>query len=279
MTPGVRPGQLSCVSFLSTAVECAQAAGRLLLDHFGQVQGIRVKDSRSSIVTDADLASDRLLRDLLTARYPDHNLLTEENGFERRGSRFTWVVDPLDGTSNFAAGIPWFGVMVALLEDSEPILGVMHLPVEGAVYSAELGGGAFRNGVPVRVTRQSDLSTVLCAYGLDAAADPEDARRQALALGRVVQHVRNLRATNSLVDFALTIDGRLGVCVNFHTMIWDIAAPRLILDEAGGRLTDLNGMPLAFSLGDDACHRPYAVAGGSPALHEPLVALLAANRD
>jgi myo-inositol-1(or 4)-monophosphatase len=260
---------------LSTALECAEAAGRLLLDHFGQVQSTRVKDSRSSIVTEVDLASDRLLRGMLTARYPDHNLLTEEHGFERRGSRFTWVVDPLDGTSNFAVGIPWFGVMVALLDGTEPILGVMHLPVDGLVYSAELGSGARRNGEPVHVTRQPELGAVLCAYGLDAAADPQNAQRQALALGRVVQQVRNLRATNSLVDFALTIDGRLGVCVNFHTMIWDIAAPSLILHEAGGRLTDLRGLPLALSLGDDACHRPYAVAGGSPALHEPLVALLA----
>ena len=259
---------------LNTALECAETAGRLLLDHFGRVEGVRIKDSRSSIVTDADLASDRLVRGLLTSRHPDYNLLTEEHGFERRGSRFTWVVDPLDGTSNFAAGIPWFGVMIALLEGTEPVLGVMHLPVEGSVYSAELGGGARRNSQTVRVSRESDLGNVLCAYGLDAAAQPEETQRQTQALGRVVQHARNLRATNSLVDFALTIDGRFGGCVNFHTMLWDIAAPRLILHEAGGRLTDLKGMPLEFSLGDDACHRPYAVVGGNPALHASLIPLL-----
>jgi myo-inositol-1(or 4)-monophosphatase len=259
---------------LNTALECADAAGHLLLDRFGQVQDIRIKDSRSSIVTEADLASDRLLRGLLTTHYPEHNLLTEEYGFERRGSRFTWVVDPLDGTSNFAAGIPWFGVMLALLDGTEPIVGVLHLPVEGSVYAAELGSGTRRNGQLVHVTRQSDLGSVLCAFGMDAAAEADAARDQALALSRVLQRVRNLRATNSLVDFALTIDGRLGACVNFHTMLWDIAAPCLLLQEAGGRFTDHRGLPLEFSLADDACHRPYAVAGGNPALHEQLVPLL-----
>jgi len=256
---------------LNTALECAESAARLLLSHFGQVRDIRIKDSHSSIVTEADLAADRHIRELIEARHPAHNLLTEESGFQDRGSAFTWVVDPLDGTSNFAAGLPWFGVMVTLLESGIPTAAAMVLPAEELVYTAERGRGAQRNGLPVRVSNATDPSTVLCAYGMDAAGDPESIDRQGRILGRLAQAVRNVRATNCLMDFALTIDGRLGGIINFNTMLWDIAAPALVLSEAGGMLTDLEGRPLVLSLGPDACTRSYAVLGGPPALHSRLL--------
>ena len=258
-----------------TLLECAESAGRLLLRHFGKVRGIRVKESHGSIVTEADLAADRHLREMLERRHPGHNRLTEEHGFENLGSPFTWVVDPLDGTSNFAAGIPWFGVMLALLDQGQPVAGVMHLPVENLTYLARRGQGATRNGQPVRVSAERDLASVLCGYGMDPTPDFASNRRQALALAHLVRHARNVRATNSLVDFAFTIDGRLGACVNFNTRIWDIAAPLVILEEAGGCLTDHTGAALRLSLDSDACQRSYAVAGGNPLLHARVVELLA----
>jgi myo-inositol-1(or 4)-monophosphatase len=259
---------------LDTALECAQSAARLLLDHFGNVRSIRIKDSRSSIVTEADLAADQMIRTFIQARHPDHNLLTEESGFQNRKSAYTWVVDPLDGTSNFAAGLPWFGVMIALLEDGLPTAAVMVLPAEELVYTAERGQGARLNGRPVRVSTATDLSTVLCAYGMDSAASPDRTDRQGRTLGRLARAVRNVRATNSLLDFALTIDGRLGGVVNFNTMVWDIAAPSLILAEAGGRLTDLAGHTLTLSLEADACTRSYAVLGAAPGLHAELLQIV-----
>jgi myo-inositol-1(or 4)-monophosphatase len=263
------------MSYQQTLVESVQTAGRLLLDHFGHVRNIRIKESPSSIVTDADIASDQLIRNQLHSRHPTHNLLTEESGFEYRGSPFTWVVDPLDGTSNFAAGIPWFGVMAALLEHNVPIAAAMFLPVDGSLYLAERGRGANRNQQPLNLNPATDLADVLCAFGIDAGADATQISRQTQTLARVVQHVRNVRATNSLVDFALTLDGRLGAAINFHTKIWDIVAPWLLLHEAGGCLTDLTGAPISFSLGEDACDRHYAVVGGPRPLHAPLLRLLA----
>jgi myo-inositol-1(or 4)-monophosphatase len=226
------------------------------------------------VVTEVDLAADQLIRDLIDARHPEHNLLTEESGFCDRGSLYTWVVDPLDGTSNFAAGLPWFGVMVTLLESGCPTVAAMVLPAEELVYTAERGRGARRNGQPVRVAEATNLDTVLCAYGMDATADPESASRQAQVLGRLAQATRNVRATNCLLDFALTIDGRLGGIINFNTMLWDIVAPTLILAEAGGTMTDLEGHPLDFSLGADACQRSYQVLGSSPSLHPRLLQVI-----
>lgn len=258
---------------LNTALECAESAAHLLLSHFGKVKGIRIKESHSSIVTEADLASDRHIRAMIAARHPDHNLLTEESGFVDQGSVFTWVVDPLDGTSNFAAGLPWFGVMVALLESGMPTASAMVLPVEELVYTARRGQGAHCNGHPVSVSKATNPASVLCAYGLDATRDPEETARQAGILGRLAQTVRNVRATNSLMDFALTIDGRLGGVINFNTKIWDIAAPALILSEAGGILTDLEGRSVELCLDQDACTRSYAVIGAAPAIHPQLLGL------
>ena len=250
----------------STVIECATSAGKLLLQHFGRVQGVRVKEGQSSIVTESDLASEQHILRLIRARFPDHNIVAEETGFQDRGSAHTWVVDPLDGTSNFAVGLPWFGVMVSVLERGSPVLAAMYLPMEDRLYLAEPGRGTTRNGEPVRVTAETRWPHLLCAYGMDSSPDEERVRQQGLLLGSLVQLARNVRATNSLVDFACTIDGRLGACVNLNTKIWDIAAPALLFPEAGGQMTDLRGQPITFALDARCCDQSYAVVGGSPAL-------------
>ncbi len=258
---------------LQYVLECAQSAAQILLRHFDQPHDVQVKESPSSIVTEADLASDHYIRDYIEKRFPDHNVLTEESGFVNRGSKYTWIADPLDGTSNFAAGLPWFGVMMTLLENGAPTAAAMVLPAEEVVYTAEHGKGARKNGKPARVSESTSLEQVLCAVGMDAHEQPEAALAQGHTLARIAQKVRNVRCTNSLVDFACTIDGRLGGIVNFNCMIWDIAAPLLILSEAGGQLTDLQGRPLQLQLDEQACQRSYAIVGAPPQLHHQLTRL------
>ena len=250
----------------ATAIECATSAGRLLLQHFGKVRHVQIKESQSSVVTEADLASEQHILSIIRRRFPDHNIVAEETGFRDRGSAYTWVVDPLDGTSNFAAGLPWFGVLVNVLEHGLPLIAAMYLPVEDRLYLAERGQGATRNGERIHVTTETRWPHLLCAYGLDASPDAERVRQQGLLLGSLTQLARNVRATNSLVDFAYTIDGRLGAVVNLNTKMWDIAAPALLLPEAGGQLTDLRGQPITFALDAAGCERSYAVVGGHPAL-------------
>jgi myo-inositol-1(or 4)-monophosphatase len=250
----------------STAIECATSAGKRLLQHFGKVRNVQVKESQSSIVTEADLASEQHILSIIRSRFPQHNIVAEETGFQDRGSAYTWVVDPLDGTSNFAAGLPWFGVLVNVLEHGEPLIATMYLPIEDRLYVGQRGQGVTRNGEPVRVTTETRWPHLLCAYGMDASSDAEQVRRQSLLLGGLVRLARNVRATNSLIDFAYTIDGRLGAVVNLNTKIWDIAAPALLLPEAGGQLTDLRGAPIQFKLDATCPERSYAVVGGAPSL-------------
>jgi myo-inositol-1(or 4)-monophosphatase len=242
-------------------------AGGLLQERFGAAHPVRMKEGLSSVVTELDVAVERWLINEIRREHADHNILAEESGFENRGGEYTWVIDPLDGTSNYAAGLPWFGVMIALLRGNQPLLGGMYLPSEDVLYLAEEQGGVTRNGIPVQVTKETELRDVLFAYAADAGMDEAGRMFQAELYGQLLNQARNVRTTNSLVDFALVIDGRLGGVINHATRIWDIAVPWLALREAGGLLTEIGGSELRFSLGADACSRNYAVLGANPVLH------------
>lgn len=257
-----------------TMIECVRSAGGILLERFGRVGEVRRKENLSNVVTEADLASEAHLIERIQQRYPGHNILAEESGLLDRGSPWTWVIDPLDGTSNFAAGLPWFGAMVAVFENARPVLGAMYLPCLETLYWAEQGQGAQRNGQPVRVTSENRLANLLCSYMMDYSEDADLTRRRVLLLGHLLGHVRNVRCTNSLVDFVCTIDGRLGAFINHSAKIWDIAPAWLLLQEAGGRMTDLHGQDVDFDFGPNACTREYAVAGASLPLLAQLVELI-----
>lgn len=191
---------------------------------------------------------------------------------------YTWVVDPLDGTSNFVASIPWFGVLIALLDQGEPIAAVMHLPSSGELYTAVRGEGAYRDGKRIAVSKAQSLKDVLWAYGMDAQPSTHERLREAMLLAELLGRVRNVRATNSLVDAALTADGRLGGMLNCSTRVWDIAAPMLIVNEAGGLYTSVSGNPLKLEISHEGTERTYQVLAAPPALHASVVQLALAHR-
>ena len=257
-----------------TLLECVRSAGQILLEFCGKDANVRHKGDQSNVVTDADLASERWIVDHIRARFPRHSILAEETGYARQPSEFTWVIDPLDGTSNFAAGLPWFGVQIAVLQNATPILAAMYLPETETLYFAEKGCGTYRDKRRVRVTAEIRLKNVLCAFGLDATASKPQARQQAAILVQVTSGVRNVRATNCLLDFCYTIDGRLGGCINFNTKIWDIAPLCLMLPEAGGHLTDLSGDQIKFRLDAEPFDRNYTMLGASRKLHPRLFSLV-----
>jgi myo-inositol-1(or 4)-monophosphatase len=255
-----------------TLVHVVRGAGRLLLRYLGKVRRVRQKGHISSVVCEADLASEEYVIKRLRTALPEAKVISEESGWIEGTSEFTWVIDPLDGTSNFVAGLPWFGVQAGLLRNGKPVLAAMYLPVEDTLYVSELGGGVQRNGRPVQVTSEPSLKKVLCAFGFDAAAGQAETRRHADLLMRVAGGVRNTRATNSLVDFCYCVDGRLGGCINLKCMVWDIVPVSLMLPEAGGILTDLKGNTLEFDLDRTGFEKTYTVLGASRKLHPRLVA-------
>jgi myo-inositol-1(or 4)-monophosphatase len=258
----------------ATLLKSVTEAGAILRKYFGKTLAISFKGDYSNIVTDADMAAEQWIIQLIRQRHPQDGILGEETGFKPGTSDVTWVIDPLDGTSNFAAGIPWFGVLLAVLQGRQPVMAAMYLPDTDVLYFAETGRGVLRNQQAVRMTTATDLRTLLCAYSLDGSADELKTRREVAALERLINRVRNVRATNCLLDFCYTIDGRLGACVNQSTKIWDIAGASLMFREAGGLLTDFQGRETSevWDLRDPT--RNYSVIGASRTVHPQVLAVI-----
>ncbi len=252
-------------------------AGKVLLSQFGTSHKAKVKESISSVLTEADLASEKAILEVLEHTSDPYNIISEESGYIDYGAEYTWVVDPLDGTSNFAAGLPWFGVIIALMWKGEPILSGMYLPVDQDVYLAESGMGAWKNGAPIRTSPSSNLAEHLVAYSFDFSADPSKTNSEMQLIARLTAHVRNIRSTNSLCDFCYTADGRLGAAINQTTKIWDIASPSLIIKEAGGVLTDINGDVIIFDLSSGSFDRNYTIVAAGAEIHQAIMRIIKNN--
>lgn len=249
-------------------------AGDILMGYFGNITSYEVKESQSSIVTKADFEAEKKIVEIISENFPEHNILGEETGFQNRNSEYTWVIDPLDGTSNFTAGIPWFGVIICVLKNSVPIMAGCHLPHQLKIYFAEKGKGAKINTEKIKVTNETDLKNILAAYSLDYSDEPGKMERESKIMSRLVQNIRNLRSTNCVIDFCYTADGKLGACINQTTKIWDIAGPALIIEEAGGKVTDILGNPLDFNIDENNYDRNFTMVASNQILHPKVIQII-----
>ncbi|MCK4748085.1 MAG: inositol monophosphatase [Bacteroidales bacterium] len=248
--------------------------GTVLLEHFGKPSETFVKESISSVVTEADLASEKVIIEFLGASTEPYNIISEESGYIENHSIYTWVIDPLDGTSNFAAGLPWFGVIITLFHEQVPIQAAMYLPVADQLYYAESGKGAWRNGSPIKTLDSTELTEILLSYSFDFSRDPGKTDAEMDLLSKLSNKIRNTRSTNSLIDFCYTTDGRLGAAINQTTKIWDIAAPWLIIREAGGVVTDIFGSEIQFNLSQDEINRNYTIVAAGSGIHGQIIRII-----
>jgi len=246
-----------------TLIEALKAAGEELMKHFGKHADFKVKESQSSIVTQADLKSDSLIIRLIRERFPLHNIISEESGFSNLKSRYTWIIDPLDGTSNFASAIPWFGVLIALFEDNRPVLGGAYIPVLNQLYIAEKGKGVVINGKLLAMGKSNGLKNSLFSFNVDFTDNEKVLDESINIYKNLVKATRNIRCTNSLVDFLYVAEGKFGGCINLFTRIWDISALGLIIEEAGGMMKYVNGEDIKFHLGKKIAETNFAVMAGS----------------
>ena len=254
--------------------ECLRVSGKILMESFGKLKEYTVKHNQSNIVTQADLDSEKAIVQIIEKRFPEHSIIAEETGFRDKKSEYVWIIDPLDGTSNFSAGIPWFGVIVALLKSWEPVAAGVFLPFYNVTYLAEKGKGATRNGEKISVSGESELKNVLLAYSLDFSSDFSKTEMESRIIAGLVRNIRNLRATNSVVDFCYTADGKLGGCINQAEKIWDLAAPWLIIKEAGGIVTDIHGEQIDFSAGSSDYSRNFTSVASSKPLHGKILEII-----
>ena len=222
----------------------ARKAGAILMRHFGNLTEIRKKGA-IDLVTEADLASEACVVACIRKAFPDHAILAEESGRHDADSPFCWVIDPLDGTTNFAHGLPVFGVSIGLLVEGIPTVGVVFNPAMDALYSAEIGKIATKTGVPISVTKTSEIEDSLLVTGF-----PYDLRdhferltkRFDAALFRA-RAVRRLGA--AAIDLCLVAEGVFDGFFEEHLKPWDTAAGMVILQAAGGTVTRYDGTPHA----------------------------------
>lgn len=259
---------------------CMKDASALAMTYFGRVSGAVKPDDNNQVLTEADIAVGKMLVDMSKERYPDFNIIDEEAGSIDNDSQYTIVIDPIDGTSNFAAGIPLFGIFVGILDGGTPIAGAMALPAFGNVYLAEKGKGAYKDGQRISVTTETQLRNSLVAYGVDGHQEaPDVTKKEMQDLAAMILAIRNLRDTNSAYDAAMTAEGKYGAYMNKTTKIWDNVAQQIVIEEAGGLYTDYYGNQMDYSNPLGKATVNFTFCAGAPALHAAIQTIIHANNS
>jgi myo-inositol-1(or 4)-monophosphatase len=227
---------------LETAIQAARQVGQILLERFGKSQEIRIKGLRD-IVTEADLAAQAKAVEVIRSRYPAHDIWAEEVGQTPDGaSDYCWIVDPLDGTTNYSRGFPCFSVSIGLSYRGEVILGAVYDPLRDQLFRAQRGQGAYLNDERIHVGSAERL--IDAVVGLDWA-HPQEVRFQVAQLvATVAPEVMTLRSTGSAaLSLCSVAAGWTDAYFNLSLEPWDVAAASVIIREAGGIVSDLAGLP------------------------------------
>jgi myo-inositol-1(or 4)-monophosphatase len=228
-------------NFVETAAAIAREADAIIRDFRRQGIGFELK-GEADLVTLADRASELHITSRLRAAYPDHSIVAEEGNNTTGSTGYCWYVDPLDGTTNFAHGYPVYNTTLALEKDGELIAGVIYDGTRDEMFTAERGAGAFLNGQPIRVSQAKTIEDALFCTGF-----PSKRRHLNInihfyyQLAMITHGVR--RAGAAAIDLAYVACGRLDGFWEFQLSPWDMAAGKLLIEEAGGKVTDMHGRP------------------------------------
>jgi myo-inositol-1(or 4)-monophosphatase len=256
--------------FLATAIEIVTRAGALQKARFGSAVHV-AKKGEIDLVTEVDLEVERLARGILEARFPDHDILAEELGGEPSGASHRWVFDPLDGTTNFAHGVPIFCAALALEIDGEAVVGAVFDPNRQELFTAERGVGAWRNGAPLRVSATDRLIDALLVTGFPY--DVHETLADVVGLfGAFVGSARAIRRLGSAaIDLCWVAAGRMDGFWEERLQPWDTRAGALLVTEAGGRVSGLDGSVWQPESG-------HLVASNGR-IHDQMLAVAAAFRE
>ena len=254
---------------LDFAIQTAREAGRVLAERFGRTSLQVMRKGDIDLVTESDLAAERLIVERIRSHFPRHAILTEEAGVvetrETSTGDYKWIIDPLDGTTNYAHGYPCFCVSIALEHEGRVIVGVVHDPLRDETFAAEHGAGATLNGRLIRVSEVEALNDALLGTGF-----PYDVRER----GDFARHFTNFimqaqsvrRDGSAALDLAYVACGRFDGFWEEGLRPWDVAAGALIVTEAGGRVSRYDGAPL------DIYRAPIAASNGL--VHEAMLRVL-----
>ena len=244
---------------LRVASEAVKSVQEPLRELHGRVESVTVKSDKSDIVTEADYLSENIITTALQNEFPAHGIRSEEDVYVEGGSSYTWLIDPLDGTGNYANGNPNYSVSVALLENGEPVLGVVYGPETDELWTAIKGEQAMRNGQPVRVTDRDELAESMLMSGYD----PDGA-----FLTHFYQDARGVRRLGSAaLNLCYLASGSTDAVWEYDTYPWDVAAGIVIAEAAGARVTDTRGEP--FELTGEGERSPMVATNGY--IHDEII--------
>jgi myo-inositol-1(or 4)-monophosphatase len=259
---------------LDVCLEAARAGGRALLDWQGRFT--RREKGRCDFVTEADLASQEAIRQTIRKAFPDHDFLAEEDAADRkakglspipeRRSEFRWIVDPLDGTTNYVHRLPGYAVSIALQRREELLLGVVFDPLSEDCFVGEKARGATLNGSPLATSRCQEAREAMVAVSFSplVSRDSPEIRR----FVEILLHCQSVRRMGSAaLNLSYVAAGRLDAYLATSVSIWDVAAGCLLVEEAGGIVTGIHGTPLSLE-------RPELIAAASPPLAGELVSII-----
>ncbi|HUB93990.1 MAG TPA: inositol monophosphatase family protein [Verrucomicrobiae bacterium] len=251
---------------IQDVIVAVRAGGAVVKQYFGEVLQTEEKSNVGDLRTKADTLSEQAIITTLQHSFPDFNIYAEESGQIDNGSEYTFVIDPLDGTSNFVLGIPDFSISIGLLKGSDAVLGVIYNPILDRLYSAQKGTGAYLNGKQIHVNHETDTSRITvsytCGYNTSRAYS-DDVKGKLLDL----PVKRILETWAPAYDYCLLASGRLEAVVSKEGGLEDYVAAKIIVTEAGGKVTSFKNEPVDGRAAD-------FVATNDTSIHEKLTSLL-----
>lgn len=260
--------------------EVLNNASNIARSNFGKVSGIVKTGDSNQVLTQTDIEIGKLIVSSISKSFPSHNIIDEEAGIIDNKSSYTWVVDPIDGTSNFANGIPTYGILVGLLDKNIPIVGGVSMPEFSEIYFAEKGKGAYCNGEKLKVSTENILINALVAYGIDGHQEnPRLTGDECALLSKIIVQIRNLRSSNSVFDYMMVAKGKYGAYLSRTSKIWDNVAPQLIIEEAGGIYTDFFGKIIDYSDPLKKANHCFTFCAAPPTLHSLLQTIINGNNN
>jgi len=252
---------------IDVAIKAAKEAAKIHLKYYRKDNFLKTKSASYDILTKADLESEKIIVKTIKKFFPGHNFLCEENKYEKTPSPYVWIIDPLDGTNNYSHHVPIFCVSIALAKNDNIILGVVYDPTRNELFHAEKGKGAFLNKKKIRVTDAADFSRAIMATGFyyDRGKPMEETLDN---IGKFLKKgiIGIRRLGSAAIDLCYVACGRFDGFWEFTLNPWDFAAGKLIVEEAGGKLTDKAG-------NDPGINKEYIVASNGK-LHKKILDVL-----
>ncbi|MBI1933785.1 MAG: inositol monophosphatase [Ignavibacteriales bacterium] len=232
---------------LDKIISVSKEAGEIIKNGFKSNISIEFKTDASNIVTNIDKASEKVITDFIKKEYPNHTIIAEETGLNEKNSEYKWIIDPLDGTTNFAHGLPIFSISIGVQKNEETIYGVIYDVMQDKVFSAEKGSGAFENNVKIKVSENSNLSESLLVTGFpyEVKNNYEEAIIHFTTFLKKSRAVRRLGS--AAIDFCFVANGVFDGFWESKLNSWDVCAGLILVEEAGGKISNYSGNPVTVN--------------------------------